>query len=190
MKWLKKAILQNPIVLAAPFETKLDERPTTVTILHPTGFSLDRVQQIALALLVVPSVIFFFISLFSAEWVASGICGVVIGLIGLIVWIIYLRGNMIWQVTWHADHVEVGDGRYGPLEAWSEPIANFQGLILDSGHTATTNSYTTSPRTYGLLLKHQDSSKSLLLHAAYKERIDDETIAYYAEQLGHPLLNN
>ena len=189
MKGLKKAILQNPIVLAAPFETKLDQRPAEFTILYPIGFSLDRVQQIALALLVVPAAIFFVIGLFSADWVFSGICGFVLALIGLIVWIIYLRGNMVWRVTWHENHVEVADGRYGSTEVWSEPIDNFEGLALDSGHTARVNTYSTGPRTYGLLLQHQDPYKSILLHASYQERIDDETIAYYAEQLGHTLLS-
>ncbi|MFT5193095.1 MAG: hypothetical protein ACI9EW_000919 [Cellvibrionaceae bacterium] len=54
LRKIKKIILQDPIVLAAPLKTNLDNRPITVNLLTPKEKMMDTVQKIALALLIVP----------------------------------------------------------------------------------------------------------------------------------------
>lgn len=187
MRKLKKAFLQDPIVLAAPLQTPLEKRPFTLTILSPNQFSLDTVQKVALALLLIPAALGFLGTLFSANWTLAAITGVLLLLIGFMVWLIKLRSEMVWKVTWHADSVTVEDGRYGPVEIWTEPLATFTNLHLDFGMQQRGGQYTPNRKINGLLLIHPDPFKSILLHASNQE-IDAATIAYYESQLNKKLL--
>ncbi len=184
---IKKAILQNPIVLAAPLHTRLENRPISVTLLSPQGFALDTVQKIALGLLIVPTGLGFVASLFSAQWTLFFITGFILLLMGLVVWVIKLRSEMIWKVTWHRDFVEVEDGRYGQPVFWIEPLSAFSGLVRDFGLIPRVGKYSTGRRVYGLLLTHPEAFKSVLLYADY-ESIGDGIVAYYEEQLGQKLI--
>jgi len=85
--------------LATPVQTRLEERLITKTLFSPQGFSLDALQKVALALLVVLTVIGFAANFFSANWILLGITGLMLLLCGLMVWIIRLRTGMIWKVT-------------------------------------------------------------------------------------------
>ncbi|MCA9996517.1 MAG: hypothetical protein KDE56_12250 [Anaerolineales bacterium] len=186
---LKKAMLQSPIVLAAPMQTRLDKRPFTQTILSAQGFQLDTVQKVAFGCLVIPTAIVLLISLFSANWSLLLITSFMLLPIGLAVWVVKLRSEMVWEVTWYADRVLVKDGRYGPVEQWSEPLTTFSGLTRDQGRTASANRYSSGRVFYGLLLAHPDPNKSILLHAS-RDPISAEAVAYYEAQLGKMLLNN
>lgn len=188
LRKLKQAMLQSPIVLAAPMQTRLEKRPFTQTILSPQGFQLDTVQKVALGLLVIPTAIGFLSSLFSAAWPLFFITGFLLLLCGFMVWIIRLRSQMVWKVTWYKDMVEVEDGRYGPPERWREPLAAFTGLVQDFGLIRSRNQYALSKRVYGLLLAHPDPFKSILLHAS-REKISGEIVAYYEGQLGKKLMD-
>lgn len=188
LRKIKKAMLQSPIVLAAPMQTGLEKRPFTQTILSPTGFQLDKVQKASFGCLIIPTIIVLISSLFSANWSLLLITSFMLLPIGLAAWVVKLRSNMVWEVTWHANRVEVKDGRYGPVEQWSEPLAAFTGLQRDEGHLASTKSYRSGKRFYGLLLAHPDPFKSILLHAS-PEPISQETVAYYEAQLGQRLVN-
>ncbi len=189
LRSIKKTMLQDPIVLAAPMQTRLEHRPYTKTLLSPQGFSLDPVQKIAFAVLLVPTSIGFVASLFSANWTLAAITGFLLLLSALMVWIIRMRSRMIWKVTWYPNMVEVEDGRYGRPETWREPISAFTGLMRDSGLIRRGGRYTPSQGVYGLLLAHPDPFKSILLHAAY-DHIEDDIVAYYEEQLGKKLIGS
>ncbi|MCA9951489.1 MAG: hypothetical protein KDE48_17690 [Anaerolineales bacterium] len=182
LRKIKRTMLQNPIVLAAPLQTRLEDRPLTVTILSPAGFRLDTVQKVALSMLLVPAVTVFFASLISAQWTLFFITGFLLLLVGLILWIIKLRAQMVWKVTYYRDAVEVIDGRYGKPTHWTEPLSAFTGLKRDFGMIRRGGQYTPNQRVYGLLLAHPDPFKSVLLHASYDE-IEDDTVAYYTAQL-------
>ncbi|MCA9923525.1 MAG: hypothetical protein KC421_14195 [Anaerolineales bacterium] len=188
LRHIKKAILQNPIVLAAPMQTTFTKRPFSQTILSPKGFTLDTVQKIALTILIVPTGLGFISSLFSAAWTLFFITGFLLLLCGLIMWIIKLRSDMIWQVTWHHDSVEVEDGRYGPTIHWIEPLAAFIGLKRDFGYIHQSRQYIPNRRVHGLLLVHPDPFKSILLHAD-RQPIEDEVIVYYETELGQNLVD-
>jgi hypothetical protein len=185
---IKKAILQSPIVLAAPLETRLESRPVTVSLISPAGFSLARVQKAALAMLVVPAVLGWLFSLFAVEWTLFFICSVLLGLVGLIFWIQRLRAGMRWQATWYWDSIEVIDGRYGSPVRWREPLAAFRGLKRDFGLLPRVGNYSSRRRVFGLLLDHPDANNSVLLHASY-QAIGEHVVAYYGEQLGKKLLD-
>ena len=187
MRRLRKAFLQDPIVLAAPLQTPLEKRPFTLTILSPSSFSLDTVQKVALALLLIPTILGFFGSLFSGDWTLVGITGVLLLLIGLMVWIIKLRSEMVWKVTWREDSVTVEDGRYGATETWTEPLTAFTGLQHDFGILPRGGQYTPNRKVHGLLLTHPtDPFKHILLHASY-DKIEDDIVAYYETALGKRL---
>ncbi len=186
LRKIKRAILQNPIVLAAPLQTRLEDRPLTVTILSPAGFRLDRVQKVALGILLVPTLIVFISSLISAAWTLFFITGFLLLLVGLIIWIIKLRTQMVWKVTYYRDAVEVVDGRYGKPTHWTEPLSAFTGLKHDFGMIRRGGQHTPNQRVYGLLLAHLDPFKNILLHASY-DKIEEDMIAYYAAQLGKEL---
>lgn len=188
LRKLKQSMLQSPIVSAAPMQTRLEQRPFTQTILSPSGFSLDTTQKVALGLLVVPTAIGFLSSLFSAAWSLFFITGFLLLLCGFMVWIIRLRSQMVWKVTWYKDRAEVVDGRYGPTEQWTEPLTAFIGLVQDVGLIRRRNQYAPYQYAYGLLLAHPDPFKSILLHAS-REKISDETVAYYEAQLGKKLMD-
>jgi hypothetical protein len=183
LKSITKAVLQNPIVLAAPLETRLESRPVTVQLISPGSFSLDNVQKVALGALVVPAVLGWLYSLFSAEWTLFFICGFMLLLVGLIFGILRLRAAMSWQATWHQDFVEVEDGRFGRPVQWREPLSAFSGLKRDFGLLPSFRQYSSGRRVHGLLLVHPDPQKSVLLHASYKP-IGDDIAGYYAGQLG------
>jgi len=184
LRRLNKAILQSPIVLAAPLETRLDRRPITVEILSSGEFTLDRVQQVSLGMLIIPAVLGFLFSLFSADWTLFFICSFTLMLLGVIVWIIRLRAGMFWQATWHADSVEVVDGRYGPKSVWREPYTAFKGIQRDYGQLPRIGSgYAPSRQVHGLLLEHPDPFKSVLLHASY-EPIGEDVVRRYAGEFG------
>lgn len=182
MRSIKKAVVQDPIVLAAPLQTRLEERPISKTILSPHDFSLDMVQKVALGLLIVPSAFGFAASLLSANGVLLAITGVLLLLCGLMLWVIRLRAGMSWEVTWYGDHVAVRDGRYGRTEQWSEPIAAYIGLKRDFGLIPRGGQYTPGREVHGLLMVHEDQFKSILLHAAY-EPIGEDIVRYCEEQL-------
>lgn len=186
LRQIKKAILQDPIVLAAPLRTRFGERPFTQTILSPQEHAPDTVQKVALGLLLVPAGVGFIASLFSAQWTLFFITGFLLLGCGLIIWIIKLRSQMAWKVTWHDDRVEVEDGRYGQPVPWTEPLSAFTGLKRDFGQMQQGNQYTPNRKVHGLLLHHPDPDKSILLHADY-DPIDDDVIAYYEAQLGRKL---
>lgn len=189
LRKIKKAMLQSPIILAAPLQTRLDKRPFSITLLSPKGYSLDTVQKAALALLIVPTAIGFVTSLFSAQWPLFFITGFLLLLIGFMVWIIKLRSGMVWKVTWHEDVVEVEDGRYGPTEKWIEPLAAFTSLVQDVAYYPTKREYETARSVYGLFLAHPDPFKSILLHTDDNPIAENgEIIAYYEEQLGKKFL--
>jgi hypothetical protein len=183
LRRVKKAILQDPIVLAAPMRTAFGERPFTQTILSPQGYSLDPVQKAALGLLLVPAAIGFLASLFSAQWTLFFITGFLLLGCGLIIWIIRLRSQMSWQATWHEERIEVEDGRYGQPVRWTEPLSAFTGLKRDFGQIQRGGPDTPNRKVHGLLLRHPDPFKSILLHAAYHP-IGEDTVAYYKAQLG------
>lgn len=187
LRTIKKVILQDPIVLAAPMQTRFENLPFTKTLVSSQDFSLDGVQKAALAVLIVPTSIGFVSSLFSTNWTLAAITGFLLLLCAFIVWIIRLRSRMSWKVTWYSNMVEVEDGRYGRPETWREPISTFTGLIRDSGLIRRGGKYTPSQGVFGLLLAHPDPFKSILLHAAY-DPIDDDIVAYYEGQLGKKLL--
>lgn len=188
LRKIKKGMLQSPIVLAAPLETRLEKRPFTKTILAPLAAPMNKTQKIALGLLLVPTSLAFISSLFSAQWPLFFITGFLLLLFGLMVWIIKLRSKMVWKVTWHQDSVEVVDGRYGKAQQWTEPIATFNGLMRDSGRIAQgVIHHTINRKVHGLLLAHPDPTKSILLHAS-RQAIGDDIVAYYGEQLGKTLL--
>jgi hypothetical protein len=189
MRRLKKAMLQDPIVLAAPMQTRLENRPFTKTILSPGGFKLDTVQKVALALLIIPTALGFVASIFSANWVLVGITGFLFLLCALMFWVIHLRSGMLWKVTWYPNIIEVEDGRYGKAETWREPIAAFRGLQRDFALIPRANQYAPNRRVHGLLLLHPDPYKSILLHASH-EPIGEEIVNYYAHHLDKTLLNN
>ncbi|MEM7114814.1 MAG: hypothetical protein AAF614_20430 [Chloroflexota bacterium] len=183
MRRLKKAFLQDPIVLAAPLQTPLDKRPFTLTILSPSSFSLDAVQKVALALLLIPTVLGFLGGLFSGDWTIVGITGFLLLLIGFMVWIIKLRSEMVWKVMWGKDSVTVKDGRYGATETWTEPLTAFTGLHHDFGILPRGGQYTPNRKVHGLLLTHrEDPFKHILLHASY-DKIEDNVVAYYEAEL-------
>lgn len=186
LKRLKLAILQDPIVLAAPMETQLEKRPFTQTILSPAHYRLDKVQKVALGLLIVPAALFFLSGLLSQQWTLVLILGFLLALVGFIVWITQLRSQMFWRVTWHEGFVEVEDGRYGKIEQWTESLSSFQGLKLAFGYQQQRGKYAVNLKVNGLLLMHPDPFKSILLHANIQP-IADETIAYYELQLNQKL---
>jgi hypothetical protein len=183
----KKAVLQNPIVLAAPLETRLERRPVTIQLLSPAGFSFDVVQRVSLSALLVPTVLGFLYSLFTAAWTLSLICGLTLLLLGVIFWIIRLRTGMFWQATWHWDSVEVEDGRYSSPINWREPLTAFSGLQKDFGLIGGARKYGSSRQVHGLLLVHPDPQKSILLHASH-QAIGEDVVRYYEKQLGTKLL--
>lgn len=184
---IKKSLLQDPIVLATPLQTQFRERPFTQTILTPQKQTMDTVQKVSMALLTVPSAIGFIAALFTAQWVLLAITGVMLLLLGFIMWIMRLRAQMVWQVTWHDNVVEVADGRYGPTKHWLEPLDLYVGLQRDIGLRPRVNEYAAGRRYHGLLLAHPDPTKSILLHAS-RDPIDDASITYYATQLNQKLL--
>lgn len=183
---LKKSMLQSPIVLAAPMQTRLEKRPFTQTILTPPGVTFDKVQKASFGCLVIPAVVAFVASLVSANWALLLITTVFLLLVGVAVWVVKLRGQMVWRVTWHEDQVEVEDGRYGATEWWTEPLTAFTGLQREVGHIRRGGQYTPNQPVYGLLLAHPDPFKSILLHAS-REPIGAEAIAYYEAQLSKKL---
>lgn len=185
---IKKEMVQNPIVLAAPMRTALADRPFTQTILSPQGFSLDIVQKGAIALLIVPAIIGFALSLLSAAWTLFFITGFILLVMGGILWLIRLRSQMVWKATWYDDAVDVEDGRYGQITQWSEPLSAYTGLELDFGLIQQGNQYAASRKVHGLLLRHPDPFKSILLHAQ-DQPIDELTIADYEAQLGLKLID-
>jgi hypothetical protein len=189
LRKIKKAMLQSPIILAAPLQTKLDKRPYSITLLSPKGYSLDTVQKIALALLIVPTAIGFVVSLFSAQWTLFFITGFLLLLVGFMIWIIRLRAGMVWKATWHEDVVEVEDGRYGPTERWVEPLAAFTGLVQDVGRYPTRSEHEIGRPVYDLFLAHSDPFKSVLLHTDDNSIAENtEIITYHQEQLGKKFL--
>ncbi|MFW6068878.1 MAG: hypothetical protein ACOC9E_04780 [Chloroflexota bacterium] len=189
LRRIKKEMVQNPIVLAAPMRTTLAERPVTQTILSPQGFSLDTVQKAAIVLLLVPTIIGFAASLLSAAWTLFLITGFILMMIGAILWLIRLRSQMVWNATWYDDTVEVEDGRYGQTTHWSEPLSAFTGIELDFGLIQQGNQYAAGRKVHGLLLRHPDPFKSILLHAQ-AQPIDASTIAWYEAQLGQKLIES
>ncbi len=110
-------------------------------------------------------------------------------IVALMLWIIRLRGSMVWRVKWHDNVVEVEDGRYGPVENWLEPLDAYEGLKRDFGLIPRTNQYSVGRRVHGLLLSHPMPDKSILLHADY-ESIGEDVIAYYEEHLETTLLRD
>ena len=188
IRQLKKMILQSPIVLAAPMRTNLEKRPFTQTILSPQNFTMDTEQKVALGLLIVPTLFVFGSSLISGQWPLFFITGFMLMLFGFITWIIKLRAQMVWRVTWHHDLVEVEDGRYGKPEQWREPLSVFIGLQRDVGYRQRGGQYTLNRKVNGLLLAHSDPFKSILLHANIFP-IEDETIAYYESMLNQKLID-
>ena len=185
LRKIKRAMLQSPIILAAPLQTRLDKRPSSVTLLSPNNYSLDTVQKVALGLLLVPALLAFISSLFSAQWSLFFITGFLLLLVGFVVWILKLRSGMVWQVTWHEDMVEVADGRYGPTEHWVEPLAAFTGLVQNVAHHAARHKNEVGRPVYGLLLAHPDPFKSVLLYTDDKPIANNaEVIAYYEKHLG------
>ena len=186
LRKIKKAMLQSPIVLAAPMQTRLRKRPFTQTILSPKGFQLDKVQKASFGCLIIPTVIVLISSLFSANWSLLLITSFMLLPIGLAVWVVKLRREMVWEVTWYEDRVVVKDGRYGPVEQWHEPLNAFTGLARDQGRMPSANRYSSGRVFYGLLLAHPNPDKSLLLHTS-RDPISEETVAYYEAQLGKKL---
>lgn len=189
LRQVKKAILQDPIVLAAPMRTTFRERPFTQIILSPQEDSPDTVQKVAVGLLLLPAGVGFLASLFSAQWTLFFITGFLLLGGGLIAWIIKLRSQMSWQATWHEERVEVEDGRYGQPIHWTEPLSAFTGLKRDFGQIQQGSQYTPNRKVHGLLLQHPDPCKSILLHADYHP-IGEDTIAYYKAQLGQGLADS
>jgi hypothetical protein len=191
LRKIKKAMLQSPIVLAAPVQTRLDKRPYSITLLSPKNDSLDTVQKVALGLLVVPALLAFISSLFSAQWGLFFITGFLLLLVGFIIWIIKLRAGMAWKVTWHEDMVEVEDGRYGPTEHWVEPLAAFTGLVQELARHSAKHKNEIGRPVYGLFLSHPDPFKSVLLHTDDNPITNNANIiAYYEEQLGKKFLKS
>ena len=184
---IKKAVLQDPIVLAAPMTTRLEERPFTKTILSPQGFSLSTAQKVALGVLVVPTALGFVLSLLTGQWTLLLFAGVLLLLVGIMGWVIRLRSQMVWIVTWHHDSVEVEDGRYGKFDHWIEPLTAFSGLKRDFGVLPRGGDYGPNRKVHGLLLAHPDPDKSVLLHADTKP-ISDQTVSYYRMKLKHQLI--
>ena len=187
MRNIKKAILQNPIVLAAPMQTRLEKRPFTQTILSPKGFKLATVQKVALGILGIPTVLVFAASFLWEQWTLFFISGFMLLLVSLIIWIIKLRAQMVWIVTWRYDSVEVQDGRYGKFNHWVEPLSAFTGLKREIGHTQRSGQYTPNRQVHGLLLVHPDPFKSILLHADTKP-ISDQSVTYYKMHLRQQLI--
>ena len=186
---LNKSLLQDPIVLAAPFETLLERRPVTIDILSPAEFHLSKVQKVSFGLLLIPAVLGFLYSVMVFDWTMVGICGFVLLLNGVLLAVVRLRARMRWQVTWHEDFVDVVDGRYGPVIRWREPIQNFSGIRRDFGVLSGTGRYTSNRRVYGLMFEHPDPQKSILLHASHAA-IGREIEHDYARQLGLPVLED
>ena len=184
---IKKSVLQDPIVLAAPMTTRLEERPFTKTILSPQGFSLSTMQKVALGILLVPAALGFTLSLLTGQWALLGITGFLLLLVGLMWWVIRLRAQMVWIVTWHHDSVEVEDGRYGNFDHWIEPLTAFSGLKREFGALPRGGDTGPNRKVHGLMLVHQDPYKSILLHADTKP-ISDQTISYYRMKLKHQLI--
>ncbi|KAA3656585.1 MAG: hypothetical protein DWQ04_30665 [Chloroflexi bacterium] len=187
LRQIKKAVLQDPIVLAAPMQTRLEKRPFTQTILSPTGFKLSTVQKVALGILMVPPALGFVFSLLTGQWTFLFITGILLLLVGLMVWVIKLRSQMAWIVTWNYDSVEVQDGRYGKFDHWIEPLSAFTGLKKDFGVLPRGGQYGPNKKAHGLLLVHPDPSKNILLHADTKP-ISDQTVTYYRMKLKHQLI--
>ena len=184
---IKKAILQDPIVLAAPMQTRLEERPFTQTILSPQGFSLTPVQKGVLGIWVVPTTLGFVISLLTGHWPLLLFTGFMLLLAGLMGWIIRLRAQMVWIVTWHHDSVEVEDGRYGNFDHWIEPLNTFTGLKRDFGLLPRGGQYGPNRKVHALILVHPNPYKSILLYAD-TEPISDQTISYYRMKLKQQLI--
>lgn len=165
-------------------QTRLEKRPFTQTILTPTGFQLDTAQKVALALLLIPTLLICLASLFGGDWVLFFITTFMLLLLTFIIWILKLRSQMTWKITWHPTHVEVEDGRYGPTEQWTEPLTTFTHLIQDKGYLQSYPRHRLNTPVYGLLLAHPtDPFKNLLLHAS-RDPISEQTIAYYEQKLG------
>ncbi len=189
LRKIKKALLQSPIVLAVPLRTRLEERPCLVTILSPDRFALDKVQKIALGLLVIPAGVVFVTSLFSAQWTLFFITGFILLLVGFMVWTIKLRSRMVWKVTWHEDVVEVEDGRYSSADRWIEPLAAFTGLAQDFAFLRARSEHEVGRQIFGLFLTHPDPFKSILLYTNDKPIAGNEdVIAYYEAQLSKKFL--
>ena len=191
LKKIKRSCLQNPLVLAAPMGTLLDERPCTSNILDPQQSSISLIQKIAFLVLVVPLGYGFLTSLYYLHWLGLAMTGFMLMLIVLAAWVSVQRSRMSWKATWHDDRVEVEDGRYGPLEQWSEPLSAFTGLKMELGViprvSTQAEDYRPTKMVYGLMLVHPDPFKSLLLHAE-KDSISDDIVAWYEQQLDKKLL--
>lgn len=187
LRQIKRSMLQDPIVLAAPMQTQLEERPFTQTILSPKGFKLSTFQKVATGALLVPPILGFAFSLLTQQWIFLFITGFVLLLVGVMGWVIKLRSEMVWIVTWNYDSVEVEDGRYGKFEHWIEPLSAFSGLKRDFGVLPRGGQHTPNRKVHGLLLVHPDPFKSILLHADAKP-ISDQTVSYYRMKLRQQLI--
>lgn len=179
-------MLQDPIVLAVPFETKLDNRPVTAHIISPPKQILDTLQKVCFAVLIIPGTIGFFMTLFNRNWEGFSIACMFMSVMCVAVWVVMLRARMVWTATWYTDRVEVEDGRYGRSVYWSEPLSAFAGLETKSARLGTSGG-SRGFEIYGLMLAHPDPEKSLLLYSSGK-KVSEDVLAYYAEHLDQEIV--
>ncbi len=164
---MKKALLQDPIAMAAPMETEFGKRPFQKVILSPETFTLHQTQKNALWLILTPTLLLLFYGLFRLNWTMIIISGFIAIIFGIVVGVTYMRSGMVWKVTYHSNAIEVEDGRYGKKDFWIEPLSNFKGIDQQFGVLQTGNERNPDIKVYGIFLEHEDPFKSVLLHADY-----------------------
>lgn len=158
-----RRLLLDPKVRAAPFSADLTTRPVTTTMVAPR--EADSVRLGALGCLVAIAALFGLMAIIDGLWLVGAVATLLLSIALFIGVLLRRAGRMEWRATWHADRVDVVDGRWATPRSRTLPLAEFEAVELRSIVVARASALaiSTSYTLHLAELRHPDPLQSLLL---------------------------